>query len=121
MGRPAWIPTPEIMEQVESYASAGLTKQQIADCLGISYETLNEKTKEYTEFSESIKRGQAKGIAMVANELVKNVKIGNVTAQIFFLKCRAGWKEIEEEIPLDNLRKEIEIVKEIAARCLKNI
>lgn len=101
MARPEWIPTPERIEQVESYASLGLTKLQIADCLGISYDTLNEKCKEYSEFSEALKRGESKGIAMVANELVKNAKVGNVTAQIFFLKCRAGWKEAKEDLSSD--------------------
>lgn len=99
-GRPEWIPTEESIEQVESYAALGLTKEQIAHCLGISYQTLNEKTKEYSDFSDAIKRGSSKGIAMVANELTKNVKLGNVTAQIFYLKARANWSDKGDEKPL---------------------
>src|SRR5689334_20162178 len=93
MGRPEWIPTPERLEKVKHYASIGLTKQQIADALGIHYDTLNEKSKHYPEFSEAIKLGQAKGIAHVADKLTDNVNLGNVTAQIFFLKARANWSD----------------------------
>lgn len=92
-GRPKWIPTQEDFDNIESLASSGLTKQQIADALGICYDTLNEKSKEYSQFSGALKRGEAKGIANVAQNLIKNVENGNVTAQIFYLKCKAGWKE----------------------------
>lgn len=93
MGRPNWIP-PE-PEKVEALAARGLTEEQIAHCLGISQETLIQKKKIYSEFSEAIKRGKAKGIGEIANRLYENAKNGNVVAQIFFLKCRAGWKEVE--------------------------
>lgn len=92
-GRPPFEITKEVIEIAESYASRGLNREQIADALGISYQTLNEKTKENSDFSDAIKRGKAKGIAHVANNLLKNVDNGNVTAQIFFLKCHAKWKE----------------------------
>ncbi len=90
-GRPPWIP-PEA-EKVESLAARGLTLEQIAECLGIHVATLYEKKKEYTEFADAIKRGQAKGISIVANSLYESAKHGNTTAQIFFLKSRAQWKE----------------------------
>lgn len=92
-GKPPWIPTPEIMAEVEKLASRGMTKQQIADCLDISYQTLNEKSKEYDDFAEAIKRGKAKGISHVTNKLLENVDNANVTAQIFYLKCQAKWQE----------------------------
>ena len=112
VGRPKWIPTEEILKQVESYGSLGMTFQQIADCLGIAYETLREKTHEYDAFSAAIKRGKAKGIALVTSELIKNVKNKNVTAQIFYLKCQAKWKETQvlevEDITQAQALKEIE-------------
>lgn len=94
-GRPKWIPPDP--EKVESLAARGLTLQQIAHCLGISYQTLNEASKEYVEFAEAIKRGKDKGISIVANSLFEAAKKGNVTAMIFFLKCSAKWKEAKEE------------------------
>ena len=96
VGRPKWVP--ENLEQVESLASRGLTLEQIAACLGIHVSTLYEKKKEYSDFAEAIKRGKAKGIAHVANKLIANAEAGNVTAQIFFLKTQAGWKETEVKV-----------------------
>ena len=96
-GRPAFAVTPEIIAKVESLAARGMTSEQIADCLGISYQTLNEKSKIYAEFSDAIKQGKAKGIANVTAALLKNVGTGNVAAQIFYLKCQAKWRELELE------------------------
>jgi hypothetical protein len=92
-GRPAWVPNEETLKTVESLAAQGLTQEQIASCLGICVDTLIEKKKEYSEFSDSIKRGQSKGIAAISNSLFQSAKSGNTTAQLFYLKCRAGWKE----------------------------
>ena len=100
-GRPKWMP-PDL-DKVESLAARGLTKQQIAHCLGISYQTLNERSKEYTDFADAIKKGEAKGISIIANALYESGKSGNTTAQIFYLKCRAKWREEE---PIDDSKEE---------------
>lgn len=91
-GRPKWMP-PDL-DKVEALAARGLTEEQIAHSLGVCYDTLNERKKELSEFAEAIKRGKNKGIAAVANKLYDNAQVGNVSAQIFYLKCRAGWKEV---------------------------
>lgn len=89
------------LAKVEAMAANGLTQQQIADSLGISVSTLYGRKRENEEFEEAIKRGKAKGIAVVTNELMEQIKSGNVTAMIFFLKSRAGWKE-KSELDLTN-------------------
>lgn len=81
------------LKQVETLAANGLTQQQIADALGISERTFRDRKSNSAEFAEAIKRGKAKGIAIVTNKLMEKVKAGNVTAMIFFLKSQAGWKE----------------------------
>jgi transcriptional regulator with XRE-family HTH domain len=96
MARPKFEITQEVIDKAESLAASGLTKQEIADCLGISYQTLNEKTKEFAEFSEAIIRGKAKGIGMMANNLVKLAKGGNAAANIFWLKAQAKWRESDD-------------------------
>ena len=95
MGRPAFEITGEVLKKTESLASQGLTKEQIAHVLGICYQTLNEKTKQYSEFSDAIASGQAKGIATISNALFNNAKKGNTTAQMFYLKNRAPieWRD----------------------------
>lgn len=112
VGQPKWIPTKEHIDKVESYGALGMTKKDIARCIGICYDTLREREKEYAEFSAAIKRGEAKGLAQVAADLIKNVKKGNATAQIFYLKCRGKGKWVDDE----NLR----LLEKRIARMEKN-
>jgi Helix-turn-helix of insertion element transposase len=93
-GRPKWIP-PDL-KQVESLASKGLTFEQIADALGIHVATLFRKKREFSEFSEALKKARATGIALVANKLFEAAMGGDVTAMIFFLKAQAGWRDRHE-------------------------
>lgn len=134
MGRPAIEITPEICKKAELMAARGLTMTQIADALGMHYDTLNEKKKEFSEFSEAIKRGQAKGIGTITNCLFERAigyshpedkifcnKDGEVTtvetmkhwapdttAQIFYLKNRAGWKDSKDVKHSGNITHEHE-------------
>lgn len=81
--------------EVVRLASRGLTEEQIAESLGISITTLERRKREGEVFAEAIRRGRALGIAQVANAHFEAALAGNVTAQIFFLKSRAGWKETQ--------------------------
>lgn len=89
------------LEKVEEYAGLGLTREEIALSLGISYSTLNRRIKESEDVDTAMKRGRAKANIKVGNALMKAIEGGNVTAIIFYLKARAGWTEkqqIEAEI-----------------------
>ena len=81
------------LKQVESLAANGLTDEQIASALGISRTTLSNRKRENEQFVQAIKKGKAKGIALVTNKLMESIKGGNMTGMIFFLKTQAGWKE----------------------------
>jgi len=81
------------LAKVESLAANGLTQEQIAAALGISERTLRSRKGEIADFADAIKRGKAKGIALVTNKLMESIKGGNMTGMIFFLKTQAGWKE----------------------------
>lgn len=123
MARPAFEITDEVIKKAEEKAARGLTKEQIAECLGISYVTLNEKTKMFPEFLAAIKRGQAKGINDVANALFNSATIDmNTTAQLFYLKCRAAWRDQDPQDKTDNheIKEAIKSMKELAEKCLKN-
>ncbi|MFC1079591.1 antitoxin Xre-like helix-turn-helix domain-containing protein [Pasteurella multocida] len=89
------------LDTVEKLSANGLTQQQIADALGISERTLRNRKSNSADFADAIKRGKAKGIAFVTNKLMEQIKSGNTTAMIFFLKSQAGWKE-KQEIDLTN-------------------
>tara|TARA_Y100000310_G_scaffold101296_1_gene99291 strand:+ start:1011 stop:1355 length:345 start_codon:yes stop_codon:yes gene_type:complete len=110
VGRPPFEITDEVCKKAEALAAQGLTKEQIARCLGIHYMTLNRKEKKLRKFSEAIKSGQAKGIAQVTNYLMDNAKAGNATAQIFYLKNRSPgeWRDIKA-VDVSNGGKSFEI------------
>ena len=86
------------LERVTELASQGLTHEQIAAALGISRTTLQARKRECEQFARAIEKGQALGIEAVSNALFQNAVGGNVTAQIFFLKARAKWKDRHEEV-----------------------
>src|SRR5918992_4855615 len=92
-GRPPWTPSP--LEEVERLAAQGLTQAQIALCLGIAEDTLYEKKKQLAEFSEAIKRGQARGIQTVTNQLFELCREKSLGAICFYLKTRGqgNWTE----------------------------
>ena len=93
MARPKIEITKELCKKAEALAAQGLTSSQIASVLGMGESTLYEKQKEFTEFSESIKKGRDKGIASITNALFTTARGGNLGAMIFYLKNRAGWKD----------------------------
>ena len=96
-GRKPFEITDEVINRVEALAANGLTLEQIASVLGINVSTLYEKKKEKQELDEAIKRGRDKGIATISNALFQKAKNGDNTAMLFYLKCRAGWREQEVE------------------------
>lgn len=97
VGRPAFEVTPEVVAKVEGLAAQGLDLVQIANVLGINRSTLCKKKAQFEELEDAIKRGRDKGIAAISNALFQKAKKGDTTSMIFFLKCRAGWREQEAE------------------------
>lgn len=90
MGAPTHKPTDELRNQVEVLAGYGLTNEQIADVVGMAESTL----KKY--YAEALRVGAAKATAKVAHNLFKMATGSGreaVTASIFWMKTRAGWKE----------------------------
>ncbi|MDO5058571.1 MAG: hypothetical protein Q4D82_01355 [Neisseria sp.] len=63
--------------------------------LEISNHTFDAICNRQPEVSASYKKGRAKAVASVAQSLLKQAKNGNVTAQIFYLKTQAGWRETQ--------------------------
>lgn len=118
-GRPNWTPTEETLKEVENMGALGMTSEQIADCLGIGTSTFYNKLNEYGEFLDAVKRGKAKGIRLVTSKLVENVQNANVTAQIFYLKCQAKWKEEKDLENNESFKEALEEIKAITKKCIK--
>lgn len=90
MGRPkAHIDT----ERAEELASLGLSLEQVASALGVSSRTLRAHKADDNDLRDAIERGQARGIAKVAEALMELGLSGNASALIFYLKARAGWSD----------------------------
>src|SRR5580704_10058092 len=90
------------LEKIEDLAAKGLTLEQIAAALGIDVRTLYNHRKKFRGVGEAISRGAANGIATIANKLFEAANNGNVTAQIFFLKARAGWRDQGPVVEINN-------------------
>lgn len=86
-GRPAHKPTEQQRGQVRHLAAIGVPAQDIAEVIGISRRSL------YTHYKEDLQGAAVKANAQIAGYLFAAAKKGNVTAQIFWLKTRAGWRE----------------------------
>lgn len=91
MSRKPHEPTEKDRKQVTMMAGIGLTHDQISKVMHISDETLRKYYK------DELETGEAKTTAMVAQNLF-NIATGTgqgaVTAGIFWMKTRAGWREI---------------------------
>src|ERR1044071_7271384 len=92
MGRRPHKPDPSQRKQVEAMAAYGIPEIDIARVIGIDPKTLRKC------YRDELDLGEAKANAQVAGFLFTNAKNGNVTAQIFWLKTRAKWRETPLEL-----------------------
>ena len=97
------------LEKIEDLAAKGLTLEQIAAALSIDVRTLYNHRKKFREVGEAINRGAANGIATIANKLFEAAKNGNVTAQIFYLKARAGWRDQGPIVEVNNQQQNVRV------------
>ena len=87
MARKAFVVNEKMREQVRHLTGIGLRQEHIAKIIDCAPKTLRKR------FRDDLNRGAAAAIATVANNLYAAAKGGNVTAQIFYLKTRARWRE----------------------------
>jgi hypothetical protein len=92
MGRRAHRPDPSQRRQVEALAAYGIPESDISGVVGIDPKTLRK------HYREELDLGETKANAQVAGFLFNAAKNGNVTAQIFWLKTRAKWRETPVEL-----------------------
>ena len=93
-GRPLIVLTEEQRGEIETLASV-LSTEQIADYLGIGRSTFFEILDRDPEVSGLYKKGRAKAVGFVAQNLMQKARSGDLGAQIFYLKTQAGWKETQ--------------------------
>ncbi|MGE3718084.1 MAG: hypothetical protein AB7G07_06780 [Bauldia sp.] len=77
--------------QVEAMAGFGLPEAQIAGIVGVDVDTLRR------DYAEQLDQGRAKANLKVAENLYRKATGDGreaVTAAIFWMKARAGWREV---------------------------
>ena len=87
MARKAFAVNDAVRERVRHLAGIGLRQDDIAKIIGCSPKTLRKRLR------DDLDRGVAEANATVSGYLFASAKAGNVTAQIFWLKVRAHWRE----------------------------
>src|SRR6185436_6501453 len=73
-------------------AAYGIPEIDIAAVLGVDPKTLRK------HYRDELDLGETKANAQVAGFLFNSARNGNVTAQIFWLKTRARWRETPLEL-----------------------
>ena len=92
MGRRAHRADPLQRRQVEAMAAYGIPEPDISRVIGVDPKTLRK------HYRDELDLGTTKANAQVAGFLFNSAKNGNVTAQIFWLKTRAQWRETPVEL-----------------------
>lgn len=86
------------LDKLYNLAKIGLSEEQIATSLGISASTVTRRKRDDEQFDRTLKAGKQAGIDAVTNALFQGATGDkpNTSAQIFFLKNRAGWRDKTE-------------------------
>lgn len=93
-GRPKITFNDEQKKEVETLAAV-LSTEQIADYFGISRRVFFDILERDEEVSALYKKGKARAVGFVAQNLIQKARGGDLGAQIFYLKTQAGWKETQ--------------------------
>lgn len=105
MGRPK-LPQLDLKE-IEEQAQFCDSEEEIALSLGVSYSTFRrQKARDKERFEQAIKTGKLRAKKFVIGKFMQKVREGELTAMIFYLKCKCGWSEKQvldvttrEEVP----------------------
>lgn len=105
-GRPRFELDETKINIIKQGAAMGLTLDQIGILLNCNKKTVQRKINEDEQVKSLYKEGQLNAIQMAGNTLFSLIKQGNLGATIFYLKCRANWKETQV---IENVNEDIEI------------
>lgn len=94
MARRPHEPTEKDRKQVTLMAGIGLTHDQIAKIIGVSDETLRKYYSSELETAASLMNAQ---VAQNLFSMATSKEQGSVAAAIFWMKTRAGWREVSRQ------------------------
>lgn len=90
-GRPAHKPTDEQRKTVSLMVAAGITHEDIANCIGIDSDTMRK------HYKEEMTTAAAKANAKIAQTLFNKAINGDTTAAIWWTKSRMNWHETRRQ------------------------
>ena len=91
MPRPKLKPTEDLRRMVKTMTAMGAKQEDVAARIGVrSPKTLRK------HFRDELDQGASEANMSVAQALYKKAKDGDVKAAMFWLKCRAGWRDRPE-------------------------
>jgi hypothetical protein len=97
VAKTAFVVNDALREKARYLAGLGVRQDDIARIIGCAPKTLRKR------FRDELDRGVAEANATISGSLFANAKGGNVTAQIFWLKTRAHWRErLAADDPIPN-------------------
>ena len=94
MGRHTLTLSPAQKAEVETLAAV-LTAEQVADYFGIGRTTFFALIQRDPEIAERYKRGKARAIGAIAQNLIAKARNGDTASMIFYLKTQGGWRETQ--------------------------
>ena len=110
-GRPEFTPTEAQRAQVKAMAAYGVPQDDIAKVIGCSSPTLRK------HFWSELDTAAIEANTRVAQSLFRKAVEGTgkeaVTAAIFWLKCRAGWRDVATE---PGKKEQLETIAQTAER-----
>ena len=86
-GRPKFAPTSTQRAQVTALIACGTRRALVAKYLGIDGKTLAK------HFKKEVQEAASDANAAIAQTLYQKAQSGDTVCMLFWLKCRAGWKE----------------------------
>lgn len=96
MAKPKPKLTEEQIKQVEEMAKVGLNLNQMSALLDISTSSFDRIIAQDAQVKGAIEKGRSKAIIEVGKSAYQQAVSGKVPAMtMFYLKCRAGWKETQ--------------------------
>jgi hypothetical protein len=108
-GRPAHEPTEERKKMVQAMASYGIPQEEIAEVIGISHVTLRKHYGRELRIAATLANSTV-AQSLFQSATAKKESGAKVSAQKFWLECRAGWKRAGAEPP------EREIIPEVLGK-----
>ena len=97
MARKAFAVNDAVRERVRYLAGVGVRQDDVAKIIGCAPKTLRKRLR------EELDRGVAEANATISGSLFAAAKAGNTTAQIFWLKTRAHWREGKADDPVPGI------------------